>query len=298
MISYTNEIMQVKLMSDIGIVILNYNTYDLTCNLVNQAIEMDIFKAIVLVDNHSKDDFEDFCKDKKENVIYVKAKENGGYAKGNNIGLRLLAEKGCRIAFIANPDVVFEKACIINISNFLKENKDYVIASCSRTKENGELTGQYWWIPDFKYTLLEALVFGHRYLDKKCIIKTNRDKTFDGGYYKTVEVVGGAFFGCELSKMETLGYLDENTFLWYEENIISYKIREAGLKVGFLNNCKYIHNHKKIGRGNKNMKILLASKRYYCYEYLKINPLQKAILACFDFVGMMEQKVICKFFNR
>ncbi len=289
-----------KQMGKVGIVILNYNTYDLTCKLVKSSMGMRVFDYIVLVDNCSDDNFEEFLKDFPNDVIYIKTSENGGYAKGNNVGIRILEKKGCSIGFIANPDVIFDKDCIEKISTFLKENKDYAVASCSRNQENGKITGQYWWIPDYKYTVLEALYFGRRYLDKKCIHLTNKETDSCSGEqqnFKCVEVVGGAFFGFNVKLLGKVGYLDENTFLWYEENILAYKLREAGYKVGYLKNCHYVHNHVKKGHGNKNMDIFLASKRYYCYEYLKINKFQKSILAIADAIGLIEEKIICKMFK-
>lgn len=286
--------------SKIGVVVLNYNSYKLTCYLVDNLSKMKTVDHVVLVDNNSKDNFSDFVNTiiNKDKVNYIKANENNGYSSGNNIGLRCLKEFGCDIAFIANPDVIVEEDSIIKITEFLSQNEEYAVASCSRSKVGGELTGQYWWIPNFTYTVLEATYLGRRYLDKKCVRLTNAvEKNSNNNEFLTVEVVGGAFFGVKLDILSKMGYLDENTFLWYEENILSFRLRELEYKVGFLRNCHYIHNHIKKGHGNPNIDIFLNSKRYYCYKYLKVNRIQKIILSIFDRIGFIEEKLICSIFR-
>ena len=282
-----------------GIVILNYNTYEITCELIRKILNFKSVDKIVLVDNDSKDDFSDFCEEVNSNKLeYIKNDINLGYAGGNNIGLKYLYEKGYDVAFIANPDVIFNNQTIELISNFLYKNREtYAIASCSRTMNN-MATGQYWWIPKFSNCLLESIYIGRRYLDKRCIKKTYKTSSKDNKKHIDVEVVGGAFFGCNLTKIKEINFFDENTFLWYEENILSYKIKQKNWKIALLLDCKYEHNHIKKGHGNPNFKYFLDSKRYYCYKYLNINQFQKIILRIFDFIGEIEERMICLIYNK
>ena len=99
----------------VGIVILNYNSYDFTCNLVRKCLTIKKIDKIVIVDNYSNDNFEDFCQTVEQDKIkYFKNISNSGYAIGNNIGLKYLVEEGYDIGFIANPDTMFETNTIEN----------------------------------------------------------------------------------------------------------------------------------------------------------------------------------------
>ena len=283
--------------SKLGIVILNYNTYKLTCDLVGNCEEINVFKYIVIVDNASDDDFSKFVATKAENIKYIKSNTNKGYAAGNNIGLRFLYEHNCDIDFIANPYVIFEKKTIINISNFLETNPSCAVASCSREYSNNGITGQYWWIPTFNIALIESVYLGRRYLDRKCKRITN-EAVNKISNWKEVEVVGGAFWAGKMDILKNMNFLDEGTFLWYEENILSYRLRDAGYKVAFLVNCNYVHNHHNNGRGNPNFHLFINSKKYFCYRYLKINLFQKILLGIFDFIGIVEEKIICYIYRK
>ena len=278
-----------------GIVILNYNSYDLTCNLVKRCLSMQRLDKIVIVDNHSNDNFDDFCNQLNNvKIKYIKNSKNAGYASGNNIGLKYLVEEGFEIGFIANPDTMFEEKTIENIVNFLKIHPQYGIASCKRTIQESGKTGQYWWIPDYKYVLLDALVLGRKLQNKKCVDVTCQAVENSKEDYLTVEVVGGAFFGCNLKIMEEINYLDEATFLWYEENILASKLKNKNYKEALMLNCTYQHNHvKKKGHGNQNFHVFIQSKRYFCNTYLKMNSFQKLLLKLFDGIGMIENKILC-----
>ena len=276
-----------------GVVILNYKSHDLTCNLVSKILSWESVKCVVVVDNASEDAFEDYLiKVADPRFHFLRTRTNLGYAGGNNIGLKYLKEVGCAIGFVANPDVDFSEKTLTDISFFLASHPDYAVASCKRTVgDNGE-TGQYWDIPSFKDSLFESLFLGRKRLDKKYRANFYTTWANDKDDFLTVEVVGGAFFGCSLKIMETIGYLDERTFLWYEENILGFKVKKQGFKEALLLTSSYKHNHFKKKKGNKNFNIYLKSKKVFCLYHLRINWLQKCLLAVFDFLGLVESKII------
>lgn len=288
----------------VGIVILNYNTFELTCCLAKKCLSMKKINKVVIVDNNSKDNFENFCQQQNnEKLFYIKNHRNSGYAAGNNLGLKFLYNNGFNIGIIANPDVDFPENTIDKIvQEFKISNLKYPVISCKRTLNGSKRTGQFWWIPSFYSSLAESLFLGRRFLNNHCVKKTNEliDELENRDSIE-VEVVGGAFFAADLSFLDKIGYLDEGTFLWYEENILAYKVRESGKKELLMLNCEYEHNHKKKGRGNTNLRIFMDSKNYYCKDILKINFFQRTLLALLDEVGILEQRAInllCKILER
>ncbi|MCH4013378.1 MAG: glycosyltransferase [Solobacterium sp.] len=276
-----------------GIVILNYNSYLLTCNLVKKLVDFNKVGKIVIVDNNSNDDFSEFIKSMNcKKLIYIKSKKNSGYAAGNNIGLRYLYNHGYEYAFIANPDVEFAENTTDQIYNFLLKNDNYAVASCKRTIGKNGRTGQFWNLPNYWDCLIESVYSGRKWLDSK--YKNNFDIVWSDttSLYYDVEVVGGAFFGCNLNAINEIGYLNEHTFLWYEENILAFNLKKNGYKESLLLKCSYEHNHIRKRHGNNKHGIYLHSKRVYCYECLRINIAKKMLLSIFDFIGYFESKLI------
>ena len=82
----------------IGVVILNYNSYQDTINLVQelQCQSLSENLRIIVVDNDSPNNSYEFLKeleDRFSNTVVLQTGENLGYAKGNNFGLEYLDEK-------------------------------------------------------------------------------------------------------------------------------------------------------------------------------------------------------------
>ena len=96
----------------VSIIILNYNAGNLLLECIESVLQTNYQKfEIIIVDNDSKDDSIDRCKEKFRDVQIIENKKNLGYCEGNNVGIR--NAKGEFIA-ILNPDTVVD-------SNWLKE---------------------------------------------------------------------------------------------------------------------------------------------------------------------------------
>jgi GT2 family glycosyltransferase len=96
----------------ISIVVLNWNGKEITEECLN-SIKKQTFKdyEIILVDNNSTDGSSEYLKKRFPKINLIQNKENYGYAKGNNIGIK--KAKGDYV-LILNNDIILDK-------NFLKE---------------------------------------------------------------------------------------------------------------------------------------------------------------------------------
>lgn len=101
----------------IGVIILNYNTYQDTLNLVCELQEQSVASRlrVVVVDNCSPNESYEKLKPLEQrysNVVVIATSENLGYAKGNNWGLKYLEESSAtKYVAILNSDVSIERDC-------------------------------------------------------------------------------------------------------------------------------------------------------------------------------------------
>ena len=99
--------------------------------------------------------------------------------------------------------------------------------------------------------------------------------------YSLVDCIAGSFFIIKGSIFNEIGYFDENTFLFYEEDILGYKLKRLGYSEAILNTVSYVH-YEGIS-ANRNIKYLhkyLAMQRsrlYFHRRYLK-EPFYKMVL--------------------
>ena len=262
-----------------GIVILNYGTPKETCDLLLKIHSFNIFHATVIVDNFSVDDSTYIIKNfiqshDLSNAYFIQTTKNGGYAKGNNIGLRLLVEQfECDICFIANPDITFRKKDIVCILKAFEET-GYGVLTCRRVVDNGTKLRQYWKLPTFTDILLDKLYFFRKkHKNEEIYYVSNENGVID------IPVAPGAFWAVKSNLLSQVNYLDEETFLFYEENCFARKIINTGYKIGLVKNAEYCvlsgkASTEEMKKNGKMMQYLIESQKHYIKKYLKVGPIQ------------------------
>lgn len=276
-----------------GIVVLNYNDAIETVKFVNDINSYDIVDEIVVVDNNSNDNSLIELK-KLSNVKLIALNDNRGYAVGNNAGLKYLYEQNYDNYIIANPDIIIDKCSLVDFIAYMNTSKYHIFGPV--VKEH-DLINRGWKQRTINYDIYDNYPIINRLL-KKRISYPKRHYT---GVYTSVDCISGCFFGIKKELIDKIGFLDEGTFLYYEEDILCFKARQAGFKVCVLNNVEIVHNHavtidKNINRYRK-MRILKESQLYYhqtCFNHSKhkLKRLKKsANLAC-KFARLRTKKEI------
>ena len=79
---------------------------------------------VIVVENSNRNEFKNQIEQNYNNVRCLLAKENLGYAKGNNIGLK---EVKTNYALILNPDTLLDKEAILNFFKFNEKTKEFAI---------------------------------------------------------------------------------------------------------------------------------------------------------------------------
>ncbi|WP_162051737.1 glycosyltransferase family 2 protein [Pontibacter pamirensis] len=108
-------------MVDISVIILNYNTFQLTCECIASVYEQTngISFEIIIVDNGSKECNPDLFKGAFPAVKLIKNNTNVGFAKGNNIGLQHASGK---TVLLLNSDTkLLNNALLFAFERLLKD---------------------------------------------------------------------------------------------------------------------------------------------------------------------------------
>ncbi|MFS0821565.1 glycosyltransferase family 2 protein [Bacillus sp. 1P02SD] len=264
----------------IAFIILNFNTWEMTTRCVDSIYSTckQGFK-IYIVDNGSTNEsypiLTEKYKDEKE-VIVIQS-ENLGYARGNNIGIRQAIKDGYKTITIANNDVIFLENSIDTMYSFLLSNKDVGVASPYILSPEGHIQN----LPFLKpITTKDYLLYNTK------ISKFSSSKKFneyENKYYLNPDSIhdepisiykfSGCCFMAKAEMLEEVGLFDENTFLYYEEDILCQKINLAGYEAYFLPNSKIIHHHG-LTTGKDNLFVdteMFKSELYFLSRYHKMN---------------------------
>ena len=273
------------------LIILNYNDYETTSKLVNQVKNYSFPDHIVVVDNMSSDD--SFMQLKKmedtEKITVIQAPTNGGYAKGNNYGARYAIKQfDPEFIFIANPDVSVSEDTFVKLADALSNNANIgVIAPIVNQGAN------VWRLPGF-IGMIESLFLVWFNLDKRLIknklIKSQND-------VEKIGVVEGSFFCISREAYDSIDGLDENTFLYVEENILSKRLKNEGFSEAVLTKERYDHFHSvSIKKKYKSSKAkafhnFYDSMTYYNKQYLKTGIVRNLIFDVCYFLAYVERVI-------
>ena len=205
-------------------VILNYNDMKVTQKLTRSVMDHECLERVIVVDNCSTDGSYEYLRNAfgKSEVDVIQAPSNGGYATGNNYGIRYaLDHYSPEYIFVANPDVAVSASTLETMIRDMTNHRDYgVMAPLVNQGYN------VWRLPGF-IGMIESLFLVWFNLDKRHIKKklaASDNRIEDAG------VVEGSFFIIRAKDYLAIEGFDERTFLYAEEEILAYECDRDGFK--------------------------------------------------------------------
>ena len=278
-------------MSKVGIVILNYNDYQTTKDMIDNIKDYDSIDHIVIVDNKSTDNSYELLKVyENDRISVIQSEDNRGYSYGNNVGIKyLLDNHNVDYVIISNPDITVDNETIKLLSKEFDDNNNIkVIAPVIH--ELGSLK-RGWMLPTYYGEVITILNTKQRFHKNYGL--------YDDNHYNDklskVDVVSGCFFMIRSDVLKEINYFDEGTFLYYEENILGHILKNKGYETYILNNTSVTHNlsvsvDKSVKKLNK-FKILVKSLIYYEKKYNKRNIFSIGLLYVLFYIALFIAKI-------
>ena len=117
---------------DITIVITSFKSD----NKINSCLDSISRKAkVIIIENSGSQRFKDSVEKKYQNVECIISKENLGYSKANNLGLKRV---NTRYALVLNPDTVLETNALENFLKSASQLKDFSLMG-PNSKDNSKI---------------------------------------------------------------------------------------------------------------------------------------------------------------
>jgi N-acetylglucosaminyl-diphospho-decaprenol L-rhamnosyltransferase len=114
--------------TDLTIIITTFKSEDKIDTCLN-SIGNDI--RVIVIENSNNQKFKNYIENKYQNVECELTKENLGYGKANNKGLKKVKT---RYSLILNPDTILKKKSIDNFFSFIKKKIDFAILGPAQNK--------------------------------------------------------------------------------------------------------------------------------------------------------------------
>ena len=221
---------------DLSIIILNYNTKDLTLNCINSIVSQYEDKLnngrfeIILVDNNSRDDsVTAFKKLKLANFSLIESKENTGFSRGCNLGAR--HAKGKFLLFL-NSDTQIKDQGFLKMIQYFDDKKDLGILGAKLKNEDG--TNQLSAGKFLNLFYLFLMLTSDHFLYK-------RFTRVSPNVIKKVDWVSGAALMIKRNTFKLLGGFEKGIFMYMEDMELCYRARLKGLDTYFFPEIMLFH---------------------------------------------------------
>lgn len=212
---------------DVSIIIINYNTKQMTSECINSVIEHTsrIDYEIILVDNASSDGSKEFFENDNR-ICYIYNNVNAGFGSANNIGMKAATGK---YIFLLNSDTLLLNNAIKDFFDYAEKLNEPACYGCYLVDKAGILNAPAFYFP--RFTIKDFLK------DKFC----HQDYCYNPNKAMEVQCVCGADMFFNKSIIDEVGGFDEAIFMYGEEGELQYRMKLQGIKRMLIPDPHIIH---------------------------------------------------------
>jgi len=259
----------------LSVIILNYNTFDLTCQCIQSVIAHTkaIDYEIILVDNASTECNPHLFTEKYPDIKLIKNTQNYGFAKGNNIGISKAL--GSYILLLNSDTVLLNNAAKLCV-DYLLQNPNVGVVTCMIQSSDGTLQFPAERFPSLKNEFRELFRMN------KFLSEAQKSQLYLGAAFnhlsgKEADWVWGTFFMFSKQSLQKLPgkQLNDSLFMYGEDMIWCTGFARAGYKMAYYPAAKIIHfggsNTEQAGYSEKfKSRIFPNTYRALIYRYNKL----------------------------
>lgn len=283
-------------MVQLSIIVLSYNTKDLTIACIDSIIgqykkQLDNgdFELIV-VDNKSSDSTIEAIKSVpakgwsasgKKRLRLIENKENYGFSKGNNIGAK---QANGKFLFFLNSDTKVLDSGLLEMVSYLEQRKPVGILGARLQNVDGSpqaSVGSFYNLGNVFIMLLGG--------ERAGLLRSSPQRT------QHVDWASGGAMMVKGDMFKKMGGFDENFFMYVEDMELCFRAKKLGFETHYFPDI--LVEHKTLGSSNRTFAILniykgllYFYKKHFSYvEYLLVRLLLmlKAYMAIF--IGLVTQ---------
>lgn len=259
----------------LSIIILNYNTKELTENCIRSIIQNThgVMYEIIICDNGSTDGSVEYLSQRfGDNITIIENGANIGFAKGNNAARKIV--KGEYVLFL-NSDTIVHTLTLQKCVRYLDERKDIGALTCKAVLSNGLMD------KDTRRSFITpwiGLVHLFLHLDKVF----PRSKIFAQYWYgyidenvtHEIDAIQGAFFMSRKNVLDQVDWYDEDYFLDAEDIDLSWKIKKAGWRNMYYPEVSITHLKGATKGKNRNTKNKISLREKLKYRLSGVNSME------------------------
>jgi len=270
---------------DLSIIIVSWNVKEYLEKCLESIFENppQFDFEIIVVDNASTDKSSQMVKKKFPQVKLIENKENLGFAKANNQGIR---ESPGKYILLLNPDTVVLPGAIDKLIKFMEEHKETGVVAPKILNPDKTLQPSCLAFPTLSAMFVRA-IFIEGLWPNNPITRYYLMKDFDFQSEAEVDQPMGAALMIRRAVLDQVGLFDEESFMFFDEVDLCFRIKKAGWKIYFTPRAEITHymarSIKKWGIFNLS-RHWTRSRNHYFYKHFGLGAL--LLLYLFDFLRL------------
>ena len=266
---------------NISVVIVSYNSADVVGDALDSVKN---FESIFVVDNNSSDNTSNLVKQNFPKVNFIQNDSNLGFGAANNIALEKIKTK---YALLLNPDATIEEDDILKLLEAADTYSDAAIISPILVDEGGSSRQNY-----------KRNVFNR---------EKRRSKYIEPEGDLCAEYIPAAVWLLNMENMKKVGFFDPEIFLFYEDDDLCLRAREAGYSCVVVPAAKAVHKQgaSSGGKGEGIKQQHMIKSRLYMERKYKGGSAVLSIKMFFSFFiklalysASLNRKKSARYFNR
>ncbi|MDF2857244.1 MAG: glycosyl transferase family 2 [Neobacillus sp.] len=265
---------------DLSIIIVNYNTTELTLNCLQSVFDIKTHYQyeVILIDNGSRDDSISLVEELYPQTILIKNEHNVGFSRANNQGIRVA---GGQYILLLNSDTTVEPSTLETMINFMDIHPEVGASGCKVVLPDGLLDKScrrgfptplttFYYVSGLSKLFPTSPRFNSYHMEYL---------SEDAAY--PIDCLVGAFMMVRREVVDQVGLLDERFFMYFEDTDWCYRIKEAGWLNYYYPMTKITHFKRGSSRGRPyriTYEFHRAMKLFYDKHYRSKYPFWVTIL--------------------
>jgi len=274
------------------IIIINYNGQADTLECLESLKNNDYPNyEVVIVDNGSKEKF--LTSDSKIKVIYNK--ENLGFSKGNNIGIKYALKNNADYVLLLNNDTTVTKDFLSKLVSVAESNKNYGIIGPKIY--NYEEKNRIWFAGGkINWLYNKGTMRGFNEVD---------NKQYDNPEIQKTDYITGCCALVKKQVIQSIGLMPEEYFLYYEDTDWSLKAQKQGYECVFVPKSTIYHKGSKSSAQGSNSYIyyhtrngLIMAKKYapwYIKPFIYLDIIWRIKKQIFKYIFIPKKRIWAKY---
>lgn len=227
-------------MLDVSIIIVNYNTKEITSNCINSIINhtSGVGYEIILIDNASTDGSVDLFKDNKS-IILIASNVNLGFGKANNLGY---SKSRGKYIFLLNSDTVLLNNAVKLFYDKMEECDERIACmGCLLHDAEGNRVHSYAEIPTLQNFMVERIWGGFRWFGLKKMSMDSPERMRNNPSFFEVGYATGADLFIRRTTIEKCGLFDPDFFMYYEDPEMEFRYSKNGYQNYIYDKPQIVH---------------------------------------------------------